>query len=39
MPVAGLASADTSGITRIGARLRVPLGSLVARLSGTVPRW
>src|SRR6476661_8369795 len=39
MPVLGSASADTSGITRIGVELVVPSGSAVARLFGTMPAW
>jgi hypothetical protein len=39
MPVLGSASADTSGITRIGVALAVPFGRVVARLFGTTPAW
>lgn len=39
MPVLKLATAATSGITRMGLALIVPSGSRVARLSGTTPRW
>ena len=35
----GSASADTSGITRMGWLLVVPSGSDSARLSGTTPAW